>query len=132
MPADTPAHLSFDIVKRIAMFRESEATQDAGAVAQHLAHAHVLELGAGAPWDEADPTPLAESPAGLSGALIAALFDPKTLMDLVEASRDPIPGRMATEPQVEPESKHPNLTSRMSPSWGQTIGPHQKLAAPRR
>lgn len=97
MAADTPAQLSLDIVKRIGMFRESEATHDAGAVAQHLAHAHVLELDSGAPWDEADPAPLADSPAGLSGALIAALFDPKRLVDLVEASRDPIPGLEVTE-----------------------------------
>ncbi|WP_374433915.1 hypothetical protein [Inhella sp.] len=103
MPADAPAHLSFDIVKRIGMFSESQATHDAGAVAQHLAHGHVLELGTGAPWDEADSAPLADSPAGLSGALIAALFDPKLLVDLVEASRDPIPGLEVTESDLPPQ-----------------------------
>jgi hypothetical protein len=52
----------------------TEATQEAGIAAKHLASVHVLEFSKDATSDVSEATVLADSPADLSQALLRALF----------------------------------------------------------
>lgn len=74
MAAETPAHLSYEIMRRIAVVARTEATRETGTVAKHLASGHVLEFSKNTISDVPAATVLADSPAELSQALLRALF----------------------------------------------------------
>lgn len=97
MPVGVPAEWSYRFVNKFIVFKYSDATRDAGAFAKHLRRAHVLPLDVQPEWDPDDPTPLATSPAGLSQLLRGTLFNRDRLVDLVEMSKDPLPGLEVTE-----------------------------------
>ncbi len=97
MPSDTPAELSYDIVRQISLFRGASATAAAGQQARHLRLANVRCFAEGEPWDPATSSDLATSPAALSSALLRLLFDRSSLVDLVEQSQDAIHGLEVTE-----------------------------------
>jgi len=97
MHADTPAQLSYDIVRQISLFRGASATAAAGHHAKHLRLAKVHHFSERATWDLASSSDLATSPAALSSALLSLLLDRTSMVDLVELSQDAIQGLEVTE-----------------------------------
>ncbi|MBH9553977.1 hypothetical protein [Inhella gelatinilytica] len=80
------------MLQQLMVTKYSDATAEARRVASHLRYGHIRDFDVQGAWDQEDPTPLADSPAGLSRSLLSALFDPTYWEDQVEATQDAMPG----------------------------------------
>ncbi len=93
---ETPAQLSYDIVRQISLFKRTKATSSASQHVRHLRFAHFCEFDAPLLWNLPADTPLATTPADLSCVLLDWLFKGTGSGDLVALSQDDLPGSEVT------------------------------------